>query len=82
LAGAEHQYDPLQPLIALRDLAQAYREYLDVVINYDEAQFRLFWALGQPPLDGLPDMRQLPVAVPVIPPPYVPGEQIPPPKAL
>jgi outer membrane protein TolC len=82
LAGAEHQYDPLQPLIALRDLAQAYREYLDVVIDYDTAEFRLFWALGQPPLDALSDMKPLPVLVPVIPPPYVPHEEIPrPPKA-
>jgi outer membrane protein TolC len=47
---ADKQYDPLQPLIALRDLHRARQEYLDEVIEYDRAQFRLYWALGQPPL--------------------------------
>ena len=39
LAGAEHQYDPLQPLIALRDLADARTQYLRTVIEYNRHSF-------------------------------------------
>jgi len=85
LAGAEHQYDPLQPLIALRDLADARNEYLNVVIDYSEAQFRLYWALGQPPICATPNTAgQQSVRVPVVPEPYMPAEEVPappPPKA-
>ena len=70
LAGAEHQYDPLQPLIALRDLADARTRYLGAVIDYNKAQFRLYWAMGQPPLGALPDLKPQPIAIPVIPGPY------------
>jgi outer membrane protein TolC len=82
LASAGHRYDPLQPLIALRDLAQAQREYLGVVIEYNRTQFRLFWALGQPPLEALSDTKPLPVAVPVVPPPSMSGEEMPQPPRL
>ena len=50
LAGAEHQYDPLQPLIAERDLGEDWINYLQAVIAYNKAEFQLYWAMGQPPL--------------------------------
>ena len=80
LAGAEHQYDPLQPLIALRDLADARNEYLNVVIDYNKAEFQLYWALGQPPICATPSMDQQPVRVHVVPEPYVPAEEVPAPR--
>ncbi len=80
LAGAEHQYDPLGPLIALRDLADARRRYLASVIDYNRSQFQLYWALGQPPLSALPKMEPQPVTIPVVPGPYAPAEEVPPPK--
>ena len=75
LAGAEHQYDPLQPLIAERDLAQARLDYLNEVIAYDKSQVRLYWAMGQPPREGLVQLRVQPLRVPVMPAPY--REEIP-----
>ena len=82
LAGAEHQYDPLQPLIALRDLADARTRYLSAVIDYNRSQFRLYWAMGQPPLGALEKLAPQPIKAPVVPGPYRPGaEEVPaPPK--
>ena len=80
LAGAEHQYDPLQPLIALRDLADARTLYLVAVIDYNKSQVRLYWAMGQPPLGSLPTLPARPQATPAVPGPYQPPEDVPPPK--
>ena len=43
------QYDPLEPLLAEQALLQARTLYLDNVIEYNRNQFRLYWAMGQPP---------------------------------
>jgi outer membrane protein TolC len=81
LAGAEHQYDPLQPLIALRDLADAQRQYLQTVLDYNRAQFRLYWAMGQPPMAALPKLPPQPIQTPVVPAPYSPKpEEVPAPR--
>ena len=80
LAGAEHQYDPLQPLIALRDLADARTAYLANVIEYNRSQFRLYWAMGQPPWSALSTLRPQTLAVPVSPGPYAPPEEVPIPR--
>jgi outer membrane protein TolC len=69
MAGPSGRFRPLEPLLAERALAQARLQYLDEVIGYDQAQFRLYWALGQPPACALPEARSLPVNVPVTPPP-------------
>ena len=50
LGGQQHLFDPLEPLIAERDLNQARIAYLNAVIGYNRAQFQLYWALGQPPM--------------------------------
>src|SRR5262249_12239263 len=59
------KYDPIDPLIAELQLAQARNLYLTQVIEYNKAQLRLFPALGQPPLDALdravPEPTELPV---------------------
>jgi outer membrane protein TolC len=80
LAGAEHQYDPLQPLIALRDLADARQAYLANVIEYNRSQFRLYWAMGQPPLAAAPTLQPQTLTVPVSPGPYQPPEEVPAPR--
>jgi hypothetical protein len=53
------------------------------VIEYTRAQFRLYTAMGQPPLDALAKTTTVPVAVEAAPPPYVapppPKFQVPPP---
>jgi outer membrane protein TolC len=63
------QYDPLEPLLAERQLLEARLLYLDNVIIYNRSQFRLYWALGQPPECALPHALARPVEVPVLPPP-------------
>jgi outer membrane protein TolC len=78
------QYDPLEPLLAERALLEARLLYLENVIEYNRNQFRLYWALGQPPECSLPQAKEQPVETPVMPPPYEPlsrkGETKPPPE--
>jgi outer membrane protein TolC len=45
---------PLEVLDSAKLLAQARQELLAAIIGYDEAQFRLFVALGQPPTLAVP----------------------------
>jgi outer membrane protein TolC len=47
LPGATRPIEVLQPIQAL---AQARTDYLDAVLSYNRAQFRLFHALGRPPV--------------------------------
>jgi outer membrane protein TolC len=68
----------LEPVIAEQTLDNARVQYLVEVIEYNKAQFRLYQALGQPPLEALPQaVAAPPVTVPTAPQPYVPS---PPPK--
>ncbi len=62
------RFEVLDLLLAERDLNQARMQYLTEVIEYNRAQFQLYWALGQPPIEALPQATSLPVAVPIIPP--------------
>jgi outer membrane protein TolC len=62
MAGPKAQYDALEPLVAIQALNQARVQYLNEVIEYNRAQFRLYTAMGQPPLCALPGV---PVAVEV-----------------
>ena len=48
--------------------------YLVEVIEYNKAQFRVYQALGQPPLEALPQAVAVPsVSVPAAPQPYKPS---------
>jgi outer membrane protein TolC len=67
LAGGVRRYDPLEALIAEQQLHSARLQYLNEVISYNQNQFRLFWAMGQPPLCALPAATQVPVQTPVVP---------------
>ncbi|HLN33116.1 MAG TPA: TolC family protein [Gemmataceae bacterium] len=69
------KYDPLEPILAEQALHNARMQYLDSVIDYNREQFRLFWAMGQPPLSALPRATAVPVQEPVEPPPSVPGQR-------
>jgi len=65
--GVGGKYDPLEPLLAEQALDQARNRYLTQVIEYNRAQFRLYWAMGQPPESALPKASALPINVPVVP---------------
>ena len=75
LQTEKRQFDTLESLIAEQTLAQARALYLTAVIDYNKAQFRLYWAMGQPPEGALPSAASVPVQVPVAPPPYKPEAQ-------
>lgn len=75
IATREKLLNTLEPLIAEQTLAQARNQYLNQVIDYNKAQFQLYRALGQPPLESLPAAVAMPVDVPVAPPKYEPSAQ-------
>jgi outer membrane protein TolC len=61
--------DTLEPLVALQTLAQARAAYLNEVVEYNKAQFRLYTAMGQPPIEALPGAQAMPLVEPTAPPP-------------
>ncbi len=69
MVGPRPQYDSLEPLLAIQSLNQARVRYLDEVIEFNRAQFRLFAAMGQPPECALATAAVQPVSVPAVPPP-------------
>src|SRR5207302_7002000 len=70
--------DTLEPVLALQALNQAWNLYLNEVIEYNRAQFQLYTALGQPPLEALACLKTTPLKVEPAPrEPYTPP---PPPK--
>lgn len=72
MIGPRAQYDALEPLLAIQALNQARLQYLAQVIEYNRAQFRLYIALGQPPIQALGQAVAEPLPVPVV--PAVPGQ--------
>jgi outer membrane protein TolC len=74
LALAGGRFDPLEPLLAEQALDTARSRYLSAVIEFDRAQFQLYWALGQPPLCALPEATAVSIEVPAVPAPRRTGE--------
>lgn len=54
VAGPGGRLDTIEPLLAIQALNQARVQLLTAVIEYDRAQFRLHFALGQPAVSALP----------------------------
>ena len=66
---------PLELIDSLRLLSRSRYEYLDAIIDYNRAQFRLWVALGRPPADVL----ARPVPADLVPPPVLtvaPGPRV------
>jgi outer membrane protein TolC len=61
------QYEAVELLLAEQALNQARLEYLNNVIEYNQAQFRLYWAMGQPPQAALASATAISVQLPVLP---------------
>ena len=66
------QFDALEVLTAVQALNQARVQFLTQVVEFNRAQFRLYTALGQPPLCGLDRAAAQPLEVPAVPPRVVP----------
>lgn len=65
---APGQFRPIELLQALQALARARQDYLRVVVEYNRAQFRLYTALGHPPLCALENTSDVPISEPTVPP--------------
>jgi len=50
---AGHEGRPLEALDSLRLLGRARQEYLNSILEYNEAQFQLYVSLGRPPIEVL-----------------------------
>jgi outer membrane protein TolC len=61
------RFVPLEPLIAEQALDTARTRYLNEVIDFNRAQFQLYWAMGEPPLSSLPCATALPLDVRPVP---------------
>jgi outer membrane protein TolC len=68
------QYEAVELLLAEQALNQARLTYLSEVIEFNQAEFRLYWAMGQPPLPAIPHAATKDVTVPVLPKVAAPGQ--------
>jgi outer membrane protein TolC len=77
------QIEALELLIAEQALNEARMRYLNEVIEFNRAQFRLYWAMGQPPQCALSQaVATPPVQVPVVPPSDAHPEMAPRPRPV
>lgn len=63
----QRAYDSVEPLLAIQALNTARLLYLNSVIEFNRAQFRLYAAMGQPPECALPTAVEVRTNVPVMP---------------
>jgi len=61
-AGLPAATRPIEVLQPIQALAQARADYLNAVLAYNRAQFRLYRAIGQPPLLPLNAPQPVPVS--------------------
>jgi outer membrane protein TolC len=73
----ENLLDTLAPLVAIQTLAQARSQYLNQVVEFNKAQFRLYAAMGQPPVCSVDAATPVPVEVPAAPAPPSTSELLP-----
>lgn len=70
---------PIEAVDSLRLLARSRVEYLDAILDYNEAQFQLYVALGKPPIDVLiRPAEELAPPLPAPPLPIPPAARAPP----
>lgn len=67
MVGPKAQFDALEPLTAVQALNAARVQYLQQVVEFNRAQFRLHTAIGQPPVGGIDAAVRQVVEVPTIP---------------
>ena len=69
---------PIEVLDSLRLLAESMTDYLDAIVDYNQAEFSLYVALGQPPADALAHpVAPAPGGPPPTSEPDVPGDAAP-----
>jgi outer membrane protein TolC len=79
---APEQGRPIELLQAIQALARARQDYVQLIADYNRAQFRLYTSLGNPPSCALESIKAIPIKEPVIPEKTPAAELAPPPKPL
>jgi hypothetical protein len=67
MVGPKAQFDALEPLTAIQALNAARVQYLQQVVEFNRAEFRLYAAIGQPAVCGLDTPVPHATSVPVVP---------------
>jgi outer membrane protein TolC len=85
IVGPRPQFDALEPLTAVQALNTARVSYLNQVVEFNRAQFRLYTAMGRPAACAVDTAAAQPVQVPAVPPPVsqplpLPRPEVPPAK--
>jgi outer membrane protein TolC len=78
IVGPRPQFDALEPLTAVQALNTARVQYLTQVVEFNRAQFRLYTAMGRPPVCGVESAAAQPVQIPAVPPSV--SQPLPPPR--
>ena len=68
MLGPKETYDALEPLLAIQEISKARNNYLGEVIEFNRAQFELYMAIGQPPLEALEGARRGDLEIDALPP--------------
>lgn len=63
----QRAFDSIEPLLAIQALNSARLQYLNAVIEFNRAQFRLYTAMGEPAECAMPNAVPHSLSVPVIP---------------
>ena len=82
VAGPERKIDVREGLTALQALNLSRVQYLQQVVEFNRAQFRLFTAIGQPAVCGLDAATTRPLDVPVLPQPAAAPQPLPAPRPV
>jgi len=77
---APEQGRPIELLQAIQALARARQDYVQLIAEYNRAQFRLYTSLGNPPSCALDATKAIPIKEPAA--PEKAAELAPPPKPL
>jgi outer membrane protein TolC len=66
MVGPRETYDALEPLLAIQEINRVRNLYINEVTEFNKAQFTLYMAIGQPPLEGLDNAETTDLPVPPI----------------
>jgi outer membrane protein TolC len=66
MVGPRETYDALEPLLAIQEINRVRNLYITEVTEFNKAQFTLYMAIGQPPLEALDTAEFTELAVPPI----------------
>lgn len=67
MLGPKETYDALEPLLAIQEISRSRNNYLNEVIEFNRAQFELYMAIGEPPLEALDGAEKIPLEINALP---------------